>query len=175
MATPASSDRPGTRCRNRPEICSGRPQLLQATPSTCSPAADHASLATLGRASLAARPPMRRPRPIAAPAAVGGHLPRHRRHRHDQPAGDRRERLARAPAPADLLTLRQRQPTSRRFPTRRRQPARSNTFTTPCAEHPAIRAIDRYEYPRAANRFTSATTSPPNTYDTTTSQSVDQP
>src|SRR5262249_33305504 len=53
----------------------------------------------------------------------------------------------------------------------RRNRARSNTVTTPCAEQPTIRAIARYEYPRAANRFTSATTSAPNTFGTTTSQS----
>ena len=53
---------------------------------------------------------MRPPRPVLVPAAVGGHLPRHRRDRLAQPGRDRGERLPGMQAQGDLLPVGQRQP-----------------------------------------------------------------
>jgi pimeloyl-ACP methyl ester carboxylesterase len=68
------------------------------------------------------RSPVSATRPIGAPTAVGGDLPRHRRGCTTKPLSDVTQRVARRQPARDLLSLGQRQPQRRPLTLRRRRP-----------------------------------------------------
>ena len=140
---------PGNSIRNRREICTGDHHSCSQL-ATWGGQLRAGQLGSLGPPGLLAGPLMRPPRPVSA-AAVGGHLPGHRRDRLAQPGRDRGERLPGMQAQGDLLPVGQRSAVPARAPTHRGGPA---------AARPAARSAPRPDASSPPAGRSPATTGP---------------